>query len=115
MKTYLYTPKPTLVLKKLKSGARLRAELDEIQLIQSTPHARILYDPDHGILVETENSTGLEEIEALFKEKKLPLVHEGENLLIDTLEIGLALLRVMSFLNLLPESPEATGATSHQC
>lgn len=109
MKTYLYTPKPTLVLKKLKSGARLRAELDEIQLIQSTPHAKILYDPDHGILVEAENPTGLEEVEALFKEKKLPLVHEGEKLLIDTFEIGLALLHDLSC------QPEATGATSQQC
>jgi len=105
MKTYLYTPKPTLVLKKLKSGARLRAELDEIQLIQNTPHAKILYDPDQGILIETENSTGLEEVEALFKEKKLPLVYEGENLFIDT-------ERAKTLLNTIPESPEATGATS---
>jgi hypothetical protein len=112
MKTYLYTPKPTLVLKKLKSGARLRAELDEIQLIQSTPHARILYDPDHGILVETENSTGLEEVEALFKEKKLPLVYEGKNLLLGTHETGFVIL---NDLRCQPESPENTDTTSHQC
>jgi hypothetical protein len=110
MKKYLYTPKPTLVLKKLKSGARIKAEIDEIQLIQSIPHARILYDPDNGILIETENSTGLEEVEALFKEKKLPLVHEGENLLLNIFEIDNE--RTKPLMNLLPESPEATGATS---
>jgi hypothetical protein len=103
MKTYLYTPKPTLVLKKLKSGARISAELDEIQLIQSTPHARVLYDPDHGIIVEADNSAGLEEIEALFKEKKLPFVHEGENLLTE---------RTISLLNTIPESPEDMDTTS---
>jgi hypothetical protein len=125
MNTYLYTPKPTLVLKKLGRGVKVRAELEERQLIRSTENARVFYDPDHGILVETDNHQGMEEIEKLFIEKKLPLMYEGEELLRDTYEIGLALLhdlssqpeidteRAMTLLNILPESPEATGATGN--
>lgn len=108
MNTYLYTPKPTLVLKKLGTGVKIRADLEERQLIQSTENARVMYDPDHGIVVETDNHTGMEEVEKLFIEKKLPLMHEGEELLIDTWQAGLSLLHDLSSQ---PEVPEATGAT----
>ena len=108
MNTYLYTPKPTLVLKKLGTGVKIRAELEERQLIQSTENARVMYDPDHGIVVETDNHTGMEEIEKLFIEKKLPLMHEGEELLLDTWVMGISTLHNLSCQ---PEVPEATGAT----
>ena len=97
MNTYLYTPKPTLVLKKLGTGVKIRAELEERQLIQSTENARVMYDPDHGIVVETDNI-----------EKKLPLMHEGEELLLDTWVMGISTLHNLSCQ---PEVPEATGAT----
>jgi hypothetical protein len=86
MKKYFYTAKPTLVIKKLKSGAKLRADLEELQLIQHTENARIFYDPEKGILVETENLQGMEEIEILFKNKNLPLLYEGENLFVEVYE-----------------------------
>lgn len=97
METYLYLPKPTLVIKKLGKSFKVQAEIEEKQLLLETKNARFFYDPDAGILIEVDNQQGFEEATHLLVEKKLPLMYEGTPLLVD--------------LKYVPEAPDATGAT----
>ena len=77
---FIYTVKPTLVTRRLGSSLKLNADGEDTQYVCGTPQFKVLYDPDLGIIVETEIEH-VPVVAEFFREHRLPLKYKKNKLL----------------------------------